>query len=233
MSRISFRKQAADAKKKEKRQRKQKNAMNESRPRSRTNPNSRRKIQMLNYSVVPDYLVNRRARDVAESASCIACEKLAIKQPQLSWIVEVEHGEKWFSERIYGYRDKAGQAIFIHRDCSPFEIATTVAHETKHAWQVRNPRWFPVPNTTYTRGLTRLQKERDCKIFELEFWNGRKKRNGSFDDILRILTDMRIASARAQVQAISPQYAFKPQRGLPYSSSAHYPSQVKTRLNRT
>ncbi len=185
---------------------------------------------MPNYSVVPDYLVDSRARDVADSASCIACEKLATKQPQRSWIVEVEHGEKWFSERIYGYCDKAGQVIFIHRACSPFEIATTVAHETRHAWQVRNPRWFPVPNTNYTRGLTRQQKERDCKIFELEFWNGHEKRDGSFDDILQILTNMRIESARALLQAASSQYAYHKQRGLPYSTSASYPSQGKTRL---
>jgi hypothetical protein len=186
---------------------------------------------MPNYRVVDEYLVDRPARDVAEAASRIACEKLAIKQPQRSWIVEAEHGEKWFSERIYGYCDEVGQAIFIHRDCSPFEIATTVAHETKHAWQVRNPRWFPVPNRTYTRGLTRQQKERDCKIFELEFWNGREKRNGSFDDILRILTDMRIERARAQVQAASPQYSAVKQRiGPSCSSSGAYPSNGKMKL---
>ena len=184
---------------------------------------------MPNYNVFPHYLIDRDSRQVAERSSSIACEKLGIKQPQQSWIVEVEHGEKWFSERIHGYCDKAGQGIFIHRDCSPFEIANTVAHECRHCWQITNPRWFPIPNRSFRRGLTVEQKERDARLFSLEFWAGREKQDGSFADITRILTDMRIESARAQIQATSPQYAFK-QHGLAFSSSFAYPSGGKTRL---
>ena len=41
---------------------------------------------------------------------------------------------------------------------------------------------------------------------------------------------MQIENARAALQAASWEYAFKPQRALPYSTSASYPSQGKTRL---
>ena len=155
---------------------------------------------------------------------------LKIPKPVLNWISETRFGVKWFEDDVLGWCAKDGRTIFIRHDCSPFQIANTVVHECRHSWQIRNPKWFRVPNTNYTRGLTRQQKERDCKIFEMEFWNGREKRNASFDDITRILTDMRIARARAILQAASSQYAYHKQHGLPYSTSASYPSQGKTRL---
>ena len=189
------------------------------------------KFKMPNYSIVRDYLVDRRSRDVAESASCIACEKLATKQPQRSWIVEVEHGEIWISERISGWCAKDGRTIFIRHDCSPFEIASTIAHECRHCWQIQNPSRFPIPGKTYTRDMNHTQKERDARLFELEFWGGKENRNGSFDDILRILTDMRIASARALIRAASQQYAPKPRIiGLPCASYGVYPFNGKTKL---
>ena len=128
-----------------------------------------------------------------------------------------------------GSAPKDGMAIYIPSDCSPFEIANTAAHDRRHSWQIRNPKRFPIPGKPYSRTLNREQAERDCKIFEMEFWNGQEKRNGSFDDIIHILTTMQIENARAQVQALSPQYNFK-QRGLPYSSSFAYPTNGKTRL---
>jgi hypothetical protein len=120
--------------------------------------------------------------------------------------------------------------IYIRRNCSPFEIANTVAHECRHCWQIQHPKRFPIPGKPYSRTLNREQTERDARLFELEFWNGREKRNGTFDDILQILSEMQIENARAALQAASREYAFKPQRALPYSTSASYPSQGKTRL---
>jgi hypothetical protein len=73
------------------------------------------------------------------------------------------------------------------------------------------------------------QAERDCWLFEREFWRGKENRSGSFDDILRILTDMRIESARAALRAAS-HYPVKQRVGLSYSSSASYPSQAKMKL---
>jgi hypothetical protein len=133
------------------------------------------------------------------------------------------------TKELLGTVGKDG-AIFVRRDCSPFEVADTVAHECRHCWQIIHPARIPIPNQSYTRTMNSAQKERDCRIFEREFWNGKEKRNATFDDIMRILTDMRIQNARAQVQAISPQYPFKQRVGLSYASSGYYPSQVKMRL---
>ena len=184
---------------------------------------------MPSYNTVPDYLVDRHARDLADLTLRIVCENLKIKPPALRWIVDDQFGPEWFAQNIAGYCGKNGNEIFIHRDLKPIGISNTTCHEARHVWQIRNPKRYPIPNKTYTRDMNQSQKERDARIFEMEFWNGGEKRDGSFDDITRILTDMRIANARAQVQAISPQYAFM-QRGLPYSSSFAYPSNGKTRL---
>ena len=187
---------------------------------------------MPNYSVCPNYLVDSRVRNLAELALTDVCPMLNISKPTLTlnWFSETRFGAQWFNDDVLGWCAKDGRTIFIRHDCSPFQTVNTIIHECRHCWQLRNPRWFPVPNATYTRGLTREQKERDCRIFEMEFWAGREKRDGSFDEITRILTDMRIASARAALQAASREYAFKPQRALLYSTSASYPSQGKTRL---
>ena len=185
---------------------------------------------MPSYKTVADYLVDPRPRDVANQTLKVVCPILQIKPPAKRWIVKDEFGPKWFAQDIAGFCSKNGNEIFIHRDLKPFSIANTVVHEARHVWQIRNPKRFPIPGKTYTRDLNHTQKERDARIFEMEFWNGREKRAGSFDEIAEILTSLQIESARAELQARSQQYAFKPQRFLPYSTSASYPSQGKTRL---
>ena len=186
---------------------------------------------MPNYKTVADYRVDRRARDLTKQTAQLVCPKLQIKPPAWRWIVDDKRGRDWFPEDINGHCAKDGMTIFIHKDLPPFSIANTVVHECRHVWQIRNPKRFPIPNKSYTRDMSQSQKERDARIFEREFWSGKEKRNGSFDDITRILTDMQIESARAVIQAGSQQYGLK-QRiiGLPYASSGAYPFNGKTRL---
>jgi hypothetical protein len=186
---------------------------------------------MPNYKTIPDYLVDRRARDLAKQSLQVVCPKLQIKPPSLHWIADDEFGPEWFAQDVAGFCSKDGNEIFIHRDQKLFSIANTVVHEARHVWQIRNPQRYPIPGKTYTRDMNQSQKERDARIFEREFWNGREKQDGSFDDIERLLTEMQLESARAELQARSQQYAPKPRIiGLPYASSASYPSQVKMRL---
>jgi len=183
------------------------------------------------YNEIESYRVEPAKRDLAEHTRQVVCDKLKITRPAIRWIAEGEFGKEWFAENVSGWCAKDGRTIFIHRDYSPFEIASTTVHEARHCWQAMNPKWVPVPGRSYTRGLTREQKERDCQIFEMEFWSGREKRNGSFDEITRVLTDMQIEGARAVIQARSQQYAPAPRIiGLPYAFEGHYPSQVKMRL---
>jgi hypothetical protein len=185
---------------------------------------------MPNYSVFPDHLVDPRAKHLAEPTRSDVCRELKISKPALKWFSETRFGTEWFENDVLGWCSKDGQTIFV-RHCSPFQIANTVVHECRHVWQIRNPKRFPIPGKTYSRTMNREQAERDCRIFELEFWAGREKRDGSFDDIERILTAMRIESARAQVQAASPQYSAVKQRiGPSCSSSGAYPSNGKMKL---
>jgi hypothetical protein len=185
---------------------------------------------MPTYSVFPDHLVDPRARNLEKLTRSDVCEILKIKPPARRWIVEDEFGSEWFAENINGYCQKNGLAIYIRHDCSPFEIASTTVHEARHAWQIRNPRRFPIPSKTYSRDMNQTQRERDARIFELEFWAGREKRDGSFNEIEHLLTAMKIERAQARVQAASQQYDFKQRVGLSYASSGYYPSQVKMRL---
>jgi hypothetical protein len=88
------------------------------------------------------------------------------------------------------------------------------------------PSGFRFQTDVFAGFNNRAKGERRSAVFA-EFWSGREKHDGSFDDILQILTDMRIASARALIQL--RQYPIK-QHGVPYSSSFAYPSKGKTRL---
>ena len=151
---------------------------------------------MPHYKTVADYLVDHRARDLAKQTIHIVCTKLQIKPPALRWIADDDFGPKWFAQDVAGFCSKDGNEISIHKNLNPFSIANTIAHECRHSWQIQKPKRFPIPGKNYSRTMNREQAERDCRIFEMEFWNGREKPGGSFDDILRILTDMRIASAR-------------------------------------
>src|SRR5688572_26707801 len=54
-------------------------AVSEDRLRLRIIPNSRRTSQMPSYNTVPDYLVDRHARDLADLTLRIVCENLKIK----------------------------------------------------------------------------------------------------------------------------------------------------------
>ena len=202
--------------------------MNESRLRLQRSPNRQRETIMPNYSVFPDYLVDSRARNLEELALTDVCRRLKISKPALNWISEKRFGAEWFEDDVLGWCAKDGRTIFIRHDCSPFQIANTVVHEARHVWQSRNPMRFPIPGKTYTRTMNREQAERDCRIFEMEFWAGREKRDGSFDDIERILTAMRIESARAQIQATSRHHPFK-QQGLRYSRHSHTRSSMAKR----
>ena len=155
---------------------------------------------MPNYDIFPDYLADRRRRNLLELALTVVCPNLKISKPAFKWISEKRFGAQWFDEDVLGWCAKDGRTIFIRNDCSPFEIANTVAHECRHCWQITNPKWFPVPNRSYTRGLTRQQKERDYRIFEMEFWNGREKRDGSFDEITAILNNIQIETSKAAIR---------------------------------
>ena len=103
------------------------------------------------YNIVPDYLVDRPARGIADPTRRIVCENLKIKWPALRWIVKDEFGSEWFAENINGYCAKDGLTIYIRRNCSPFEIANTVAHECRHCWQIQHPKRFPIPGKPYSR----------------------------------------------------------------------------------
>jgi hypothetical protein len=185
---------------------------------------------MPNYSVFPDHLVDRRAKHLAELTRSDVCRELKISKPAINWISETRFGTEWFENDVLGWCSKDGQTIFV-RHCSPFQIANTVVHECRHCWQIQNPKRFPIPGKTYSRTMSREQAERDCRIFEMEFWRGKENRSGSFDDIERVLTDMRIERARAQIQAASPQYSAVKQRiGPSCSSSGAYPSNGKMKL---
>ena len=230
MSGLNFKKANREASRKQNSNENKKSEMNESRLRLRVKPKSRRETNMPNYDIFPDYLVDRRQRNLAELALTDVCPRLNISKPALNWVSETRFGAKWFEDDVLGWCAKDGRTIFIRHDCSPFEVVSAIVHECRHARQIRNPKRLPIPGKAYTRTMNREQAERDARLFELEFWAGREKRNGSFDDITRILTDMQIESARAALQAASREYAFKPQRALPYSTSASYPPQGKTRL---
>jgi hypothetical protein len=181
------------------------------------------------YDVIADYRVNPRARHLEELTRSDVCEILKIKPPARRWIVEDEFGPHWFENDVFGWCSKDGQTIFIRHDCSPFQIANVLVHEARHAWQIRNPRRFPIPGKTYSRTLSREQAERDCRIFEAEFWRGKENRSGSFEDITNILTNLRIANAQAALQAAS-HYPVKQRIGPSCSSSYAYPASGKTRL---
>jgi hypothetical protein len=184
---------------------------------------------MPNYSVFPDYLVDSSVRTLGECALTDVCRWLKISKPARNWISETRFGSEWFEDDVLGWCAKDGRTIFIRHDCSAFQIANTIIHECRHCWQIQNPKRFPIPGKTYSRTMNRKQAERDCWLFEREFWRGKENRSGSFDDILRILTDMRIESARAALRAASPS-PVKQRVGLSYSSSASYPSQAKMKL---
>ena len=186
---------------------------------------------MSNYKTISDYLVDVRARDLAKQTLQVVCPKLQIKPPALRWIADDDFGPEWFAQDVAGFCSKDGKEIFIHRDLKPFSIANTTCHEARHCWQIRNPRRFPIPGKTYSRDMNQSQKERDARIFELEFWSGREKQDGSFDDIERVLTEMQIESARAELQARSQYYAPKPRIiGLGCASDGVYPFNGKTKL---
>ena len=186
---------------------------------------------MPNYDVVPDYIVDVPRRNTAEQTLQIVPGILNIKKPELRWMTEKNFGPQWFEDSVLGWCAKDGRTIFIRDNCSPFQVVNTIVHECRHCWQIQNPKRVPIPGKTYTRTMNREQAERDCRIFEMEFWNGREKRDGSFDEIERILTAMQIETARAQVQAASPQYnAVKHRIGPSCSSSFAYPASGKTRL---
>ena len=186
---------------------------------------------MPNYKTVADYLVDPRRRDLANQTLKVVCPILQIKPPAKRWIVDDDFGPKWFEQDVAGFCSKDGNEIFIHRDLKPFSIANTVVHEARHCRQIRNPKRFPIPGKTYTRDMNQSQKERDARIFEMEFWNGREKPDGNFDEISEILTDMQIQAARALIQARSQEYVAKPRIiGLPCASYGVYPFNGKTKL---
>ena len=132
---------------------------------------------MPNYSVLPDYLVDSRARNVAELALTDVCPNLKISKPARKWFSETRFGAKWFEDDVLGWCAKDGQTIFIRHDCSPFQIVNAIVHECRHVWQIRNPKRFPIPGKIYTRDMNHTQKERDARIFEMELGRpGKTKR---------------------------------------------------------
>lgn len=64
--------------------------------------------------------------------------------------------------------------------------------------------------------------ERDAEIFQMGFWDGRERRNGSTDDILRELMRMQIETA---IQSRS-----KPTKLHGMIFSAHYPAVGRTKV---
>ena len=181
---------------------------------------------MPQYDVIEDFYIDAAGKNVAETARQVACLKLGIQEPpDLWWIIDARFGAHWFENDVNGWTSKDGGTIFVHKDCSPFGIASVVAHECRHVWQIRNPKWFPIPNRNFSRGLSREQRERDAEIFELEFWDGAEKRSGDVAEISRILTAMEIHQA---IKASIRSAAVPTKHGLVFSAS--YPRQGQTRV---
>jgi hypothetical protein len=87
-------------------------------------------------------------------------------KPPLTWITESASGFITWPHPIAGYTSTRGD-IFVCADLSPHEIADTIAHECRHSWQKKQP-----------KRLSPGARERDARIFALEFWNGRERTAG-------------------------------------------------------
>jgi hypothetical protein len=110
-------------------------------------------------------------------------------KPPLTWITESASGFITWPHPIAGYTSTRGD-IFVCADLSPHEIADTIAHECRHSWQKKQP-----------KRLSPGARERDARIFALEFWNGRERTAGDFLEVAYALLDREVELHKAKAAA--------------------------------
>ena len=143
------------------------------------------------YRTLGGHEVESKVKELARLARSVSCLKLGIKAPELIWIRESDNGLITWPHPIAAYASTRGD-IFVRDDLSPHEIADAIAHECRHCWQKKQ-----------LKQLSREAKERDARLFTLEFWNGRERTAGDFLKVAYALLDIEAALRKAKPAALS------------------------------
>jgi hypothetical protein len=120
--------------------------------------------------------------------------------PELHFIEENSTGYIKYPSRINGYCSHDGKYICIRRGLTPKSLVETAIHETRHAYQVHNPK---------LRMCSDKIRERDAEVFVHEFF-GSHSNSGDASTLTRTLNQIlneeseklwkrALASARAQL----------------------------------